>query len=115
MPRTLTLYTFAERTPAHDESVLYLHVSRFYESVEPRFARVEYSWFEVDEHGDDTGNQVLYAPDPEPNDPEPNDPAPPEGCVLRVLFVPEGGGAVCPEPDTLWCPAVDFDALTDAL
>jgi len=112
MPRTLTLYTFAERTPAHDESVLYLHVSRFYGSVEPRFARVEYSWFEVDEHGDDTGNQVLYAPDPEPGKEQA---APPEGCVLRVLFVPEGDGAVCPEPGTLWCPAVDFDALTDAL
>lgn len=109
MPRTLILYTFAERTPSHGMDVFYLHVSPFYGSVEPRLARVEYSWFEVDEHGDHTGNQVLY--DPETSDHGNNEA--PEGCVLRVLLIPEGDGAFCPEPDMLWCPASDLDALHD--
>jgi hypothetical protein len=100
MPRTLTLHTFAEKKPDHDQEIFYFRTSSFYSSIEPNFAKVEYSWFEYDEVGDQTGMQIIY---------DPSDPDPPEGCRLEILL---GRGNTFEETD-LWCPAIDVDKLVD--
>ena len=53
MPRNLTFHTFAEKKPDHDQWIFFLETSSFYSSIEPKFAKVEYCWFEIDEEGDD--------------------------------------------------------------
>jgi hypothetical protein len=100
MPRTLTLHTFSEKKPDHDQEIFYFRTSSFYSSVEPIFAKVEYSWFEYDENGDQTGLQIIY---------DPGDPETPEGCQLEILL---GWGNTFEETD-LWCPATDVDNLVD--
>ena len=100
MPRTLTFHTFAEKKPDHDQWIFFLETSSFYSSIEPKFAKVEYSWFEIDEEGDDTGMQIIY---------DPADPEPPEACELRFLL----SGGFEGQPRDLWCPAVDVDKLVD--
>ncbi len=98
MPRTLTLHTFAEKKPDHDQEIFYFRTSSFYSFIGPTFAKVEYSWFEYDEIGDQTGLQIIY---------DPSDPDPPEGCRLEILL---GRGHNFQETD-LWCPAIDVDKL----
>jgi len=102
MPRTLTLHTFAEKKPDHDQEIFYFRTSSFYSSIEPTFAKVEYSWFEYDEGGDQTGMQIIY---------DPSEPDPPEGCRLEILL---GRGNTFEETD-LWCPATEVDNLVDGV
>lgn len=98
MPRSLTLHTFTEKKPAHGQEIFLFRTSSFYGAIEPLFAEVEYSWFEVDENGDDTGDQILF---------DPEDPAPPENCRLEVLLTPQ----ITHSEGDLWCPASDVDGL----
>ena len=100
MPRNLTFHTFAEKKPDHDQWIFFLETSSFYSSIEPKFDKVEYCWFEIDEEGDDTGMQIIY---------DPADPEPPEACELRFLL---SGGFEGKDQD-LWCPADDVDKLVD--
>jgi hypothetical protein len=100
MPRTLTLHTFAEKRPDHDQEIFYFRTSSFYSSVEPLFTTVEYSWVEYDENGDQTGLQIIY---------DPSDPETPEGCQLEIIL---GQGSTVEDSD-LWCDAGDIDVLTE--
>lgn len=96
----IELYRFADKRPDHDQEIFCFQTSSFYSSVEPIFAKVEYSWFEYDETGP-TGLQLIY---------DPSDPETPEGCQLGILL---GKGSTCMETD-LWCPAVEIDNLVDS-
>lgn len=96
----IELYRFADKKPDHDQEIFCFRTSSFYSSVEPIFAKVEYSWFEYDETGP-TGSQLIY---------DPSDPETPEGCRLGILL---GEGRTYTETD-LWCPAVEIDNLVDS-
>ena len=63
MPFTLTFHSLVEKTPQHDEQILYF--STCYDSFDAQVgnlndATVEYYWDEYDENGDYTGNSACY-------------------------------------------------------
>lgn len=66
MPFTLTFYSLAEKTPQHNEQILYF--STGFDSFDVqvgnlREATVEYYWDECDEDGEYTGTSACYDPD----------------------------------------------------
>ena len=75
----LTFYRLSEKKPEHREDIIWLkcNSSFGYESFEPRELSAEYSWFEVDEDGNQTGNQCCYTE---------GDGEILEGHVLEILF-----------------------------
>jgi len=90
MPVQFSFNVFAESKPSHGQDIIYLRneggsFGSF--GVSPREAKVEYSWLEVDENGDETGSSTCYHPHDEQ----------PEGHILQVLFDDEVAG-----PDALW-------------
>lgn len=100
MPRTLTLYTFAEKRPDHGQEIFYFATSSYYSTIEPHFASVEYTWVEYDAKGDWTGLQIVYDPD---------DAEPPDRCRLEMILSDRKSYV---ESD-LWCDASDIDVLTE--
>jgi len=94
---SLVLRRFADEKPRHEQEIFYLHTSSFYSTIEPRFVKAEYQWFQYDEDGEMTGEQVIY---------DPEDPEPPEGCRLIVLLA-----GTTPTDTDLWCPFEDLDLL----
>ena len=68
---TLNFYTLAEKTPKHNESIIYLDKKYSFDSYgfQPREINVEYSWELVESDGTHCGGSVGY---------DENDPTPPE-------------------------------------
>lgn len=62
MSVTLTFYRFDEKKPEHDQEIIWLEgVTSFgAEGFQPRHIRAEYSWFTLDEEGEDDDNQIVY-------------------------------------------------------
>ena len=94
MTKTLTFYTIAERTPKHDEIIVWLREvgDSFAEGYTLTDCEVEYQWTEVDEDGEDTGSGVVY-----------NGEGSLKNHKLSILF---DGYEV--EDDWLWMPAEEY-------
>ena len=96
MSVTITFYTFEEKKPKHQESIIWLRsISSFgFEGFDPTEVDVEYCWFEVDEEGYHTGDQVCY---------DSEDDSVPDGCKLEVMF----DGYVATD-DMLWIGVEEY-------
>ena len=93
----ITFYRLSEKKPEHYEDIIWLKNTTSYgivESFEPRELSAEYCWFEVDEDGNQTGNQCCYTD---------GDGDILEGHVLEILFK----GYIA-QPEWLWCSVEDY-------
>lgn len=92
----ITFYRLSEKKPENYEEIVWLkcNSSFGYEGYEPREITVEYCWFEVDEDGNQTGNQCGYSK-------EDGDTL--EGHELEIIF-----DSYIAEPDWLWCSVEDY-------
>ena len=103
---TLKFYTLAEKTPKHNESIIYLDRRYSFDSVgfQPKAITVEYSWELVDSNGYYCGVSVCY---------DENDPTPPElseeeiadGCRYELVIL---AGDQYMDEDSLWSPEDEF-------
>ena len=93
----ITFYRLSEKKPEHYEEIIWLKNTTSYgivESFEPRELSAEYCWFEVDEDGNQTGNQCCYTD---------GDGDILKGHVLEILFK----GYIA-QPEWLWCSVEDY-------
>ena len=66
MPITLTLFSYDEKKPEHNEEIVFFKKKQdYFEYFEPEHSVVEYCWFELDEKGVTTGNQACFDPETE--------------------------------------------------
>lgn len=103
---TLNFYTLAEKTPKHNESIIYLDKKYSFDSYgfQPREINVEYSWELVESDGTHCGVSVGH---------DENDPTPPElseeeiadGCRYELVILAEDQYM---NEDSLWSPAEEF-------
>ena len=95
--KTLNFYTVEERTPKNGETVFIIGEIMSYGSsyMDPKFAKVEYTWVVIDKDGD-TGNQVCFEEGVEC----------PEDCRLAMCT---GGYEL--EPKQLYATDEDIDVL----
>lgn len=103
---TLNFYTLAEKTPKHNESIIYLDKKYSFDSYgfQPREINVEYSWELVESDGTHCGVSVGY---------DENDPTPPElseeeiadGCMYELVILAEDQYM---DENSLWSPADEF-------
>lgn len=78
-----------DEMPADSEDIFFLDVSSFYGSFDIQSGRVEYSWYDPDNWGDQCEEEVSG--------------------WKKVLQL---GSRVIPD-GTLWCPAADVEKLID--
>ena len=69
MPVTITFYKISEKKPKHGQQVIYLRgISSFdMYGYEPRETTAYYTWEEIDEEGEETGNSACYDPEEFPD------------------------------------------------
>lgn len=62
MSVTITFHTFAERMPAHQQSIIWLQrTSSFgFQGFDPQQIEVEYSLTVLDEDGEDSGTSICW-------------------------------------------------------
>ena len=99
MPNTLEFHTFAEKRPEHEQEIFYFHTSDFYNTVEPVFATIHYSWIEYDENGEATGTSYCY---------NVGDVAP-DNC--RIEMGSNNGNDI--NPNDMWCPFRSIDDMVN--
>lgn len=97
--KQITFYTVAERKPKHNEEVLLVTTSGFYNSSEFEYATIEYQWEQFDENeGYPTGTDFVF---------EEDQPQPPN-TRLKIVAC---GNSVAHSlfEDQLWANAEDVD------
>ena len=103
---TLKFYTLAEKTPKHNESIIYLDKKYSFDSCgfQPREITVEYSWELVESDGAPCGVSVGYD-EFDTTPPELSEDEIADGCryELRIL-----AGYQYMDEDSLWSPEDEF-------
>lgn len=66
MPITLTLHSFKEKQPNHNDEIVFFKRSHgFFEEFSPSESTVEYCWFSLDDSGDLSFDQCGFDPESE--------------------------------------------------
>lgn len=96
MAINFTFYRVEEKKPDNYEDIIWLKHNNYagYEGFNPREITVEYTWLELDENGEETGNQCCYSE---------GDGETLENHKLAILF----DGYIA-QPDYLWCSVEDY-------
>ncbi len=96
MSVSIIFYTMAERQPKHNEHVIWLRPtgSFGFDGFDPQEVNAEYCWFQLDEDGTFSGNQMMYSS---------RNKIAPAGYKLEIMF----DGEVV-DDFTLWCPVKEY-------